>query len=65
MSRAGRASFDRSPYDIDVSWRGYDVTCDDERFVMIRLPGSLETEDSRLILVVTNFFEELKRLVPN
>ena len=55
--------FDRSPYNIDVSWRGYDVTRDDERFVMIRLPGSAETEDSRLILV-TNCFEELERLVP-
>ena len=41
----------------------YDVTPDDERFIMIRETGDVSTA-AKLILV-QNFFEELKRLVPN
>ena len=41
----------------------YDVTADDQRFVMLRISDE-ETAASELILV-ENFFEELKRLVPN
>ena len=40
----------------------YDVTPDDQRFIMIRQIG--EDVTGKLILV-QNFFEELKRLVPN
>jgi hypothetical protein len=36
------------------------VTADDQRFVMIR-SGVVEEQ----LIVVENFFEELKRLVPN
>ncbi len=43
-----------------VSHHTYDVTADDQRFVMIRLP-----DESSELIVVENFFEELKRLVPN
>ena len=42
----------------------YDVTLDDERFLMARVAGSVEASAGKLILV-QNFFEELKRLVPN
>ncbi len=41
----------------------YDVSPDDQSFVMLRI-GDDETAASELILV-QNFFEELKRLVPN
>jgi Tol biopolymer transport system component len=40
----------------------YDVTADDERFVMIRLSGSSDAGD---LIVVENFFEELKAKVGN
>ena len=39
----------------------YDISPDDQRLVMLR---AVEGEDRQLILV-ENFFEELKRLVPN
>ena len=38
----------------------YDVSGDDNRFVMMR-----GAEDTGQVIVVDNFFEELKRLVPN
>ncbi len=40
----------------------YDVTPDDQRFVMIRNPGSQEAVE---LIVVENFFEELKAKVGN
>ena len=40
----------------------YDVTPDDQRFMMLRIMD--QGDDAELILV-QNFFEELKRLVPN
>ena len=39
----------------------YDILPDGQRFVMVRLPDAPELE----IILVQNFFEELKRLVPN
>ncbi len=44
-------------------YRQYDVSPDDQRFVML-LISALETEDTELI-VVENFFEELRERVPN
>ena len=41
----------------------YDVTPDDERFIMIRQTGDVST--AAKLIIVQNFFEELKRLVPN
>ncbi len=41
----------------------YDVSPDDQRFVMFRF-GEPDEGDAELILV-ENWFEELKRLVPN
>ena len=40
----------------------YDVTPDDQRFVMIRLGGSGNAGE---LIVVENFFEELKAKVGN
>ena len=41
----------------------YDVSPDDQRFVMLRILAGAE-DDTELILV-ENFFEELKRRFPN
>ena len=41
----------------------YDVAVDDQRFLMARRSGADETAPS--FILVQNFFEELKRLVPN
>ncbi len=40
----------------------YDVTPDDQRFVMIR---NIEEQEASELIVVTNFFEELKAKVGN
>ena len=41
----------------------YDVDLDDQRFVMVRSLQDVEATPS--LVIVQNFFEELKRLVPN
>jgi serine/threonine-protein kinase len=43
----------------------YDVSADGQRFLMLALPPATETPDVRPdIVIVQNWFEELKRLVP-
>ncbi len=54
--------FSAAEFRSDVLDPQYDVALDGERFIMIRQAG--EGEAGSLILV-QNFFEELKRLVPN
>jgi len=41
---------------------GYDVSPDGERFIMVRPLGDQAQGD---MILVQNFFEELKRLAPN
>ena len=59
-----RALFSTNGYKVTPERRRgrrlYDVTADDERFVMIRLSGSGEAGE---LIVVENFFEELKAKV--
>ena len=58
--------FSMAPYLDSNGHPMYDVSSDDQRFVMLRTEddeGPLGP-DTELILVL-NFFEELKRLVPN
>jgi len=43
--------------------RTYDISLDGTRFLMIKEGGSDETAPTEIILVL-NWFEELKRLVP-
>lgn len=54
--------FSATEYRSDFYHAAYDVTADDQRFVMIRMSesGSLDEE----LIVVENLFEELKRLAP-
>ena len=51
------------------NWRSYDVSPDDRRLLMVRPVGTGEDPDTTAVLFTTvlvqNFFEELKRLVPN
>ncbi|MDH4046168.1 MAG: hypothetical protein OEW06_17110, partial [Gemmatimonadota bacterium] len=47
---------------MDSNEWGYDVTPDGERFLMLRRPPGTEP---RQVIVVTNWFQELERLVPN
>jgi serine/threonine-protein kinase len=55
--------FSTRPYATDNYHRMYDVTPDRQRFVMMRLaPG--QGEDDLRVIIVENFLEELKRLVP-
>jgi hypothetical protein len=52
------------PYPDNPGWtrpRSYDVTPDGERFLMTRLPGELPRPR---IVVVLNWFEELRAKVP-
>lgn len=44
--------------------RSYDVSPDGQRFLMIKQAGSDQTATPPQIIVVRNWFEELKRLVP-
>ncbi len=60
--------FERGPeYLIDRNNHFYDVSPVDQRFLMVRRPGlMLGGEDSRpRFVVVQNFFEELKDVVPD
>ena len=51
------------PFRIDGPFRGYDVTPDGQRFLMVREVPQQPTRVSQMVLV-QNWLEELKRLVP-
>jgi serine/threonine-protein kinase len=60
FSIEGRARlFDATPYALVNGWRGYDVSRDAQRFVMIRPDEVPDAGSSRLILV-QNWFTELQ-----
>lgn len=44
--------------------RGYDVTPDGKRFVMAQLKEQVQTSAISEMILVQNWFEELKRRVP-
>ena len=53
------------PYLLSGPGRNYDLSSDGQRFLMIKLAsGSGELDAQPEIVVVLNWFEELKRLVP-
>jgi Tol biopolymer transport system component len=61
--------FDASPYFLRLPGlqvgRMYDVSADDQRFLMLKVTGGAdERPQSIRIILVQNWFEELKRLVP-
>ena len=49
------------PYVFDSFNRGFDITPDGERFIMLE---SAANQDASKLVLVLNWFEELKRLVP-
>jgi serine/threonine-protein kinase len=50
----------------NIRWRSFDVSSDDQRFLMVRPYAAAQDEGSFSgIVLVQNFLEELKRLVPN
>ena len=51
------------PYWRSSNYRDYDISLDGERFLVLKESGSDETTSTEIILV-QNWFEELKRLVP-
>ncbi|MFB3112403.1 MAG: hypothetical protein ACE10G_10255, partial [Gemmatimonadales bacterium] len=59
-----RTLFSAQPYLASVLHRMYDITPNDQRFVMIRVQAEAGRDDTQLI-VVENFFEELKAKVGN
>ncbi len=57
-----RGLFSTSVFETFPVHRSYDVAADDQRFVMVR---DLEDNDAGEIIVIENFFEELKAKVGN
>ena len=55
--------FSATEFRSDLSHREYDVTADDERFIMIRETGDVRA--AAKLIWVQNFFEELKARVRN
>ena len=64
--RAGTpATLSTTAYATPVAWRSYDVSPDGQRFLMIKEgAGGIETPAPPSMVVVQNWLEELKRLVP-
>ena len=58
-----RVLFAATSYSTDPQHRAYDVTQDGQRFVMARFGAGGDADELQLI-VVENFLQELKRLVP-
>jgi serine/threonine-protein kinase len=57
--------FDLSPYPRPRRNRRIDISPEGDRFLMLKAGGGLdETAETTSIIVVQNWFEELKRLVP-
>jgi serine/threonine protein kinase len=55
--------FEKPGYSIDAPIRGYDLSLDGQRFLMVKLDQRKPTPVTEMILV-QNWFEELKRLAP-
>ena len=49
---------------VGLSGRSYDVSTDGQRFLMIKQPSSADAAGPAQIVVVLNWIQELKRLVP-
>ena len=55
--------FSALPFTFEAVHRTYDVTPDGQRFLMLR-PAAVAKDLDEPLVVVENFFEELKRKVP-
>ncbi len=59
-----RVLFSVAPYYFTANYTSFDVSPDDQRFLMTRLVGAAEGATTAMILV-ENWFEELKAKVGN
>ena len=58
--------FSVSEYTGLLDWRAFDISSDDERFLMVSFVGRAQMpEDSERIILVQNYFEELRERVSN
>jgi len=58
-----RLLFDKAGYSTASPIRGYDLSLDSQRFLMVKLEDRKPSPVTEMILV-QNWFEELKRLIP-
>ena len=56
--------FDPAAFIVSPSFRHFDVSPDGRRLLMIRRTGAATNEGELEIVLILNWFEELKRLVP-
>ena len=54
----------QQPYFVGGLGRNYDVSPDGERFLMITMADSTERSENNEVVLVQNWGQELKRLVP-
>jgi serine/threonine-protein kinase len=57
-----RVLFSLTPYLVGNGWAGYDMSPDDQRAMLLM---AVEGEDDRQLILVENFFEELRERVDN
>ena len=57
-----RVLFSLTPYLVGNGWAGYDIGPDDQRTMLLM---AVEGEDERQLILVENFFEELRERVDN
>ena len=58
--------FDATPYYQEAAgWSAFDVTEDDERFLLIIRTGATQPDSEGSFIYIQNFFEELKERVSN
>jgi hypothetical protein len=57
--------FSNSGYRLESGHRQYDVSADGECFLFVTTGDAQVEEGPPELIVVENFFEEVKRLVPN
>jgi hypothetical protein len=58
-----RLLFEKSGLSRSAQIRGYDISLDDQCFLMVRLEER-EPRPVREMILIQNWFEEIKRLVP-
>ena len=50
---------------MDANWKAFDASADDRRIVTLRLAGAEEALDATEVILVQNFFTDLKRRFGN
>ena len=53
--------FSTSPFIMQANYSGYDISPDDQRFLMVRRAGAADSTRPTALILTENWFEELKR----